>query len=224
MDQEAPTMDRNQQLQQRVMEALAWEPKVHATQIGVSVDSGLVMLSGIVHSYAEKWAAGRAAERVKGVRALMDEITVNLSDEFQRGDLEIARAAINTLEWDAMVPRDRIKVIVQEGWITLDGIVDLNFQKVEAENVVANLLGVKGVTNRIEVSALVSPRNIKREIKKALERSAKVDPKAVSVELDGTRVILSGVVKSWRERKEAERAAWAAPGISNVENKIEIAA
>ena len=206
------------------MEALAWEPKVHATQIGVSVDSGLVMLSGIVHSYAEKWAAGRAAERVKGVRALMDEITVNLSDEFQRGDLEIARAAINTLEWDAMVPRDRIKVIVQEGWITLDGIVDLNFQKVEAENVVANLLGVKGVTNRIEVSALVSPRNIKREIKKALERSAKVDPKAVSVELDGTRVILSGVVKSWRERKEAERAAWAAPGISNVENKIEIAA
>lgn len=217
-------MDRNQQLQQRVMEALAWEPKVHATQIGVSVDSGLVMLSGIVHSYAEKWAAGRAAERVKGVRALMDEITVNLSDEFQRGDLEIARAAINTLEWDAMVPRDRIKVIVQEGWITLDGIVDLNFQKVEAENVVANLLGVKGVTNRIEVSALVSPRNIKREIKKALERSAKVDPKAVSVELDGTRVILSGVVKSWRERKEAERAAWAAPGISNVENKIEIAA
>jgi osmotically-inducible protein OsmY len=224
MDQEATTMDRNQQLQQRVMEALAWEPKVHATQIGVSVDSGLVMLSGIVHSYAEKWAAGRAAERVKGVRALMDEITVNLSDEFQRGDLEIARAAINTLEWDAMVPRDRIKVIVQEGWITLDGIVDLNFQKVEAENVVANLLGVKGVTNRIEVSALVSPRNIKREIKKALERSAKVDPKAVSVELDGTRVILSGVVKSWRERKEAERAAWAAPGISNVENKIEIAA
>ena len=217
-------MDRNQQLQQRVMEALAWEPKVHATQIGVSVDSGLVMLSGIVHSYAEKWAAGRAAERVKGVRALMDEITVNLSDEFQRGDLEIARAAINTLEWDAMVPRDRIKVIVQEGWITLDGIVDLNFQKVEAENVVANLLGVKGVTNRIEVSARVSPRNIKREIKKALERSAKVDPKAVSVELDGTRVILSGVVKSWRERKEAERAAWAAPGISNVENKIEIAA
>ncbi len=217
-------MDRNQQLQQRVMEALAWEPKVHATQIGVSVDSGLVMLSGIVHSYAEKWAAGRAAERVKDVRALMDEITVNLSDEFQRGDLEIARAAINTLEWDAMVPRDRIKVIVQEGWITLDGIVDLNFQKVEAENVVANLLGVKGVTNRIEVSALVSPRNIKREIKKALERSAKVDPKAVSVELDGTRVILSGVVKSWRERKEAERAAWAAPGISNVENKIEIAA
>jgi osmotically-inducible protein OsmY len=224
MDQEATTMDRNQQLQQRVMEALAWEPKVHATQIGVSVDSGLVMLSGIVHSYAEKWAAGRAAERVKGVRALMDEITVNLSDEFQRGDLEIARAAINTLEWDAMVPRDRIKVIVQEGWITLDGIVDLNFQKVEAENVVANLLGVKGVTNRIEVSARVSPRNIKREIKKALERSAKVDPKAVSVELDGTRVILSGVVKSWRERKEAERAAWAAPGISNVENKIEIAA
>jgi osmotically-inducible protein OsmY len=224
MDQEATTMDRNQQLQQRVMEALAWEPKVHATQIGVSVDSGLVMLSGIVHSYAEKWAAGRAAERVKDVRALMDEITVNLSDEFQRGDLEIARAAINTLEWDAMVPRDRIKVIVQEGWITLDGIVDLNFQKVEAENVVANLLGVKGVTNRIEVSALVSPRNIKREIKKALERSAKVDPKAVSVELDGTRVILSGVVKSWRERKEAERAAWAAPGISNVENKIEIAA
>jgi osmotically-inducible protein OsmY len=217
-------MNRNQQLQQRVMEALAWEPKVHATQIGVSVDSGLVMLSGIVHSYAEKWAAGRAAERVKGVRALMDEITVKLSHEFQRGDLEIARAAISALEWDAMVPRDRIKVIVQEGWITLDGTVDLNFQKAEAENVVANLLGVKGVTNRIEVSALVSPRNARREIKKALERSTKVDPKAVSVELDGNKVILSGAVKSWRERKEAERAAWAAPGISDVENKIEIAA
>jgi osmotically-inducible protein OsmY len=217
-------MNSDQQLQQRVMEALAWEPKVHATQIGVSVDSGLVMLTGIVHSYAEKWAAGRAAECVKGVRALMDEITVNLSDEFQRGDLEIARAAINALEWDAMVPRDRIKVIVQEGWITLDGVVDLNFQKAEAENVVGNLLGVKGVTNRIELNALVSPRNAKREIKKALERSAKVDPKTVSVQLDGNKVILSGVVKSWRERKEAERAAWAAPGISDVENKIEIAA
>jgi osmotically-inducible protein OsmY len=217
-------MNSDQQLQQRVMEALAWEPKVHATQIGVSVDSGLVMLTGIVHSYAEKWAAGRAAECVKGVRALMDEITVNLSDEFQRGDLEIARAAINALEWDAMVPRDRIKVIVQEGWITLDGVVDLNFQKAEAENVVGNLLGVKGVTNRIELNALVSPRNAKREIKKALERSARVDPKTISVQLDGNKVILSGVVKSWRERKEAERAAWAAPGISDVENKIEIAA
>ena len=214
----------DKELQQQVMDELAWEPSVDAAEIGASVDSGVVMLSGTVRSFPEKWAAERAAERVKGVRAVADEIVVKLPGTFQRDDADIARAAVNNLEWNASLPHDRLKVLVENGWITLDGTVERYFQKAEAEKVVRNLLGVKGVINRITVKPVISPVDIKNQITKALERTAEVDAKKIQVEIRGTTVILSGAVKSWVEREAAERAAWAAPGVANIENMIEVGA
>jgi osmotically-inducible protein OsmY len=217
-------MKIDKELQKHVMDELTWEPSVNAAQIGVSVDAGVVMLGGTVGSYPEKWAAERAAERVKGVKAVTDEIVVRLPGDFQRGDSEVARAAVNALDWNASVPQGRIQVLVQNGWITLDGTVEFHFQKAEAERAVRSLLGVKGVVNRVSLKPLISPVDVKSQIVRALERAAEVDAKKISVETRDSKVILRGAVKSWVERDEAERAAWAAPGVSDVENKIEIAA
>lgn len=217
-------MKIDKEIQKQVMDELAWEPSIDAVEIGVSVDSGVVKLSGTVHSYPEKWAAERATERVRGVKAVTDEIVVRLLGEFERGDSEIARAAVNTLEWNASLPHDRIQTLVENGWITLDGTVEYYFQKVEAERAVRGLLGVKGVINRVNVKPLISPMGVKSQIVRALERAAEVDAKKISVETRDSKVILRGAVKSWVERDEAERAAWAAPGVSDVENYIETAA
>jgi osmotically-inducible protein OsmY len=214
----------DKELQQQVMDELAWEPSVDAAEIGASVDSGVVMLSGTVRSFPEKWAAERAAERVKGVRAVADEIVVKLPGTFQRDDTDIARAALNTLEWNASVPHGRLKVMVENGWVTLDGTVERFFQKAEAEKVIRNLLGVQGVVNRIAVKPVIVPEDVKNQITKALERSAEVDGKRIHVEIRGTTVILTGAVKSWVEREAAGRAAWGAPGVANVEDMIEIGA
>jgi osmotically-inducible protein OsmY len=216
-------MKIDKELQQQVMDELAWEPSIDAAEIGASVDSGVVMLSGTVRSFPEKWAAERAAERVKGVRAVADEIVVKLPGTFQRDDADIARAALNTLEWNASVPRGRLQVLVENGWITLDGTVERYFQKSEAEMVVRKLLGVKGVVNRITVKPVISPTDVKNQIVRALARTAEVDAKRISVETRDAKVILRGAVKSWTEREAAERAAWAAPGVSDVENQIEVA-
>jgi osmotically-inducible protein OsmY len=219
---EETTMKTDSELQRYVMDELAWEPSVDAAEIGVSVDSGIVMLSGTVRSYPEKWAAERAAERVKGVKAVTDEIVVRLPGDFHRSDSDIARAAVNALEWNASVPRDRVQVLVQNGWITLDGSVEFHYQKAEAERAVRSLLGVNGVIDRINVKPLVSPADVKSQIVKALERAAEVDAKTIFVETRNGKVTLRGHVKSWVEREEAERAAWGAPGISVVTNTIEI--
>jgi len=217
-------MKLDKELQQQVMDELAWEPSIDAAEIGASVDSGVVMLSGTVRSFPEKWAAERAAERVKGVRAVADEIVVKLPGAYQRDDTDIARAALNTLEWNASVPHGRLKVVVESGWITLDGTVERFFQKSEAERVVRNLLGAKGVINRITVKPVISSADVRNQIVRALERTAEVDAKRISVEIQGTTVVLRGAVKSWIEREAAERAAWAAPGVASVENVIEIGA
>jgi len=217
-------MKLDKELQQQVMDELAWEPSIDAAEIGASVDSGVVMLSGTVRSFPEKWAAERAAERVKGVRAVADEIVVKLPGAYQRDDTDIARAALNTLEWNASVPHGRLKVVVESGWITLDGTVERFFQKSEAERVVRNLLGAKGVINRITVKPVISSADVRNQIVRALERTAEVDAKRISVEIQGTTVVLRGAAKSWIEREAAERAAWAAPGVASVENVIEIGA
>ena len=217
-------MNTNLELQRHVMDELAWEPRVDAAEIGVSVESGIVILNGTVKSFPEKWAAERAAQRVLGVRAVTDEIAVKLPGGSEHTDTDIARAAANSLEWNTSVPRNRIKLLVKDGFITLDGNVEFYYQKNEAEQAIRNLTGVKGVYNEIAVKPVVLAADIKSKIEKALERAAEVDAKKISVEAQNSRVILRGNVRTWVEREEAVRAAWAAPGVSDVQNDIRIAA
>ena len=217
-------MKSDLQLQKDVMEELAWEPSVDAAGIGVSVDGGIVTLNGAVKSFPQKWTAERAAQRVAGVKAVSDQTIVSLPGDNQHTDTDIARAAVNSLEWDASVPKNRVKVLVKNGFITLTGTVELYYQKNEATRAIRNLMGVKGVYNEIEVKPMAQASEVKSKIEKALERAAEVDAQKISVETHDRRVILRGNVKTWVEREEAERAAWGAPGVSDVQNDIRIAA
>lgn len=212
------------QLQKDVMEELVWEPSVDAAGIGVSVEGGIVTLNGTVKSFPQKWTAERAAQRVAGVKAVSDQTIVSLPGDNQHTDTDIARAAVNSLEWDASVPKNRVKVLVKNGFITLTGVVEFYYQKNEAARTVRNLMGVKGVYNEIEVKPMAQASEVKSKIEKALERAAEIDAKQISVEAHDRRVILRGNVKTWVEREEAERAAWGAPGVSDVQNDIRIAA
>ena len=210
------------ELKKSVEAELNWEPSVNAAEIGVAVKDGVVTLTGRVGSYWEKVAAENAAARVAGVRAVANELEIHLPSSNERTDEDIAQAAVNRLEWSVSVPKDRIKVKVSKGWLTLEGTVDWQYQKTAAEEAVRNLAGVKGVLNHIEVKPQVSKTEVKSAIEAALKRSAEVDAKRITVETDGDKVILRGTVRSWFEREEAERAAWRAPGVRSVDNRITI--
>jgi osmotically-inducible protein OsmY len=210
------------QIQADVLAELKWEPRVQPNEIGVIVKDGVVTLTGVVDSYTKKWAAEEAAHRVRGVKAVANDIEVRLPSSSERTDSDIAAAAVRALEWDAFVPVDRIDVTVSKGWVTLRGEVDWHYQRDDAERVVRRLTGVKGVTNLITVKPRVAPQDIKKKIEDALRRSAEMDAKRISVEVDRSKVILRGTVRSWAEREEAERQAWAAPGVTQVDNRITI--
>jgi osmotically-inducible protein OsmY len=210
------------ELKKKVEDELNWEPSVNAAEIGVAVKSGIVTLSGNISSYWQKFSAERAAARVSGVKAVVNELEVRLPTSSERTDEDIARAAVNHLNWAVSVPADRIKVTVSKGWITLAGTVEWNYQRVAAENAVRHLIGVKGVSNLIEVKPQVSKGEVKAAIEAALKRSAELDASRITVETDGDRVILRGTVRSWAERHEAERAAWKAPGVRMVDNRITV--
>jgi osmotically-inducible protein OsmY len=216
-------MKTDSELQRDVLDELAWEPSVDAAEIGVSVENGVVILNGTVKSLSQKWTAEHVAQRVEGVRAVTDELAVKLPGDSQHTDADIAQAAVNALDWNASVPRNRIKLLVHNGWITLEGSVEYRFQKDAAENAVRNLTGVKGLSNLVIVTPRISEGDVIHAIKKALHRAAQVDAEKISVEANAGKVILRGNVRTWAEREEAERAAWAAPGVSAVQNEIGIA-
>jgi osmotically-inducible protein OsmY len=217
-------MRTDTELQHAVMDELAWEPSVDAAEIGVSAESGIVTLSGIVKSLPQKWAAEKAAQRVSGVKAVTDQIVVKLPGDAEIGDSEIARAAVNALDWNASLPRDHVQVIVSHGGVTLEGNLRFHYERVAAEYAVRGLRGVKGVTNLISVKPpQPSPKDIKHRIEQAFERSADLDAETISVVVKDGKVILRGMVDSWAERERAELAAWAAPGVSHVENEILVA-
>jgi osmotically-inducible protein OsmY len=212
----------DQQIQTDVLAEFRWDARVMPNEIGVMVKDGVVTLTGSVDSYTKKWAAEEAAHRVRGVKAVANDIEVRLPSSAERSDADIAAAAVRALEWDAFVPIDKIDVTVSKGWITLKGEVEWQYQRQDAERAVRRLAGVKGISNLIVVRPRVTPSELKKQIEQALVRTAELDAKRITVDVDGSKVILKGTVHSWAEKREAERQAWLAPGVTSVDNRITI--
>jgi osmotically-inducible protein OsmY len=212
----------DQGIQSDVLAELKWDARVKPNEIGVTVIDGIVTLTGWVDSYTKKWAAEQAALRVRGVKAVANDIDVRLSPLHERTDADIAGTAVYALESDAFVSVDNLELTVSKGWVTLKGEVEWQYQKEDAEQVVRRLSGVKGVTNLIDIKPQAVPTNIKTQIEQALVRSAHVDAQRIRVDVNGSNVALNGTVHSWAEREEAERQAWLAPGVASVDNQIAV--
>jgi osmotically-inducible protein OsmY len=215
-------MKTDAQLQQDVVEELNWEPSINATHIEVTVKDGVVTLTGFVSSLTEKWTTEHVAKGIAGVKAVADELEVRLPGTSTRTDSDIARAAITALEWTTWVPHDRVTVTVRNGWITLEGSVDWSYQKTATQDAVRHLMGVKGVTNALTVQPNVAATAISDKIAEAFNRNAALEAQKIWVEVEGNKVILQGNLHSWLERAEAERVASAAPGVTEVENHINV--
>ena len=209
-------------LKQHVQSALDWEPSLDATDIGVSVDEGVVTLRGNVGSYVEKLTAERVVLRVYGAKAVANDLTVHLPSGYERTDTEIAQAAVSALRWNTLVPKDRVTITVANGWIALTGTLDWQYQKDAALRAVRDLTGVKGATNNIELKPQIRTTDVRDKIEAAFKRSAEIDARRISVTTQDGKVVLTGNVHSWSERHEAERAAWAAPGVKLVDDRLTV--
>jgi osmotically-inducible protein OsmY len=209
-------------IQKDIIAELKWEPSLRDDDIAVSVRDGVVTLAGFTDSYVDRWKAEQVASKVKGVKAIANDIEVKLPSSSTRPDPDIARAALDALRWNISVPHDRIKVKVEKGWVTLEGDVDWYYQKEAAERSVRYLTGVRGVSNLMTLRARPVPADIKQKIKDALQRGAEFDAEHITVEMDGSKVILRGTVRSFAEMQDAERAARNAPGVTEVENRLTV--
>ena len=215
-------MMHNIELQKRVIEALAWEPSLDATRIGVGADGGVVTLTGQVPSYADRMAAEQVVKRIVGVKGLANDLLVHLPGDAHRTDTDLAAAAVRALEWDVQVPSQKIKPRVSDGWVTLEGQVEWQYQREAADRSVRHLLGVRGVSNQITLAAKVTPADLKHRIEGALRRSAEVEAAKIRVATQGGMVTLDGSVHTWAARDEAERAVWAAPGVVAVKDRLAV--
>ncbi len=213
-------MRSDSEIEKNVKAELEWDPDLDATDIAVSVKNGVVTLTGFVKSYTDRYEAETAAKRVAGVVAVANDIEVRMPSVDERPDPDIAREAAAAIKSQLPISSEHIKIIVKNGWVTLEGEVEWQYQRQTAENVVRRIKGVKGVSNTILLKPRAEPTEVKRKIQEALRRSAEVDANRIEVEARGGEVILKGTVRSWIEREEAERAAWAAPGVTKVEDRI----
>jgi osmotically-inducible protein OsmY len=216
-------MKSDSEIERDVKEELKWNPDLDADDIAISVKKGVVTLAGFTRSYTDKFEAEAAAKRVAGVVAVANDIEVRIPSVDERPDPEIARDAVAAVKSQLPVSSEKIKIIVKNGWITLEGQVEWQYQRSTAETAVRRIKGVKGVSNTIMLKPHAQPSEIKRKIQEAFRRNAEVDSNRIVVEADGSVVTLKGTVRSWIEREEAERAAWAAPGVTSVVDQIVVA-
>jgi osmotically-inducible protein OsmY len=212
----------DRELQQHVQSALDWEPSVDATEVGVTVDNGVVTLRGDIGSFAEKATAERVVLGVFGVKAVANDLNVRLTRGYERTDSDIAQAVVNALKWNTIVPENRVTVAVSDGWVNLKGTLDWQYQKDAAARAVRELTGVRGVTNAIAVKPPVKVGDVQSKIEAAFRRSAEIDARRINVSVQDGRITLTGNVHTWAERREAERAAWAAPGVTLVEDRLAV--
>lgn len=215
-------MTADRELQEHVLRALEFEPSIDAAAIGVTAHNGIVTMRGAVPTYFQKTMAERIVTHVFGVRALANDIEVQLTPQSRRSDAAIAEAAANTLKWDSAVPPDHVQVTLRDGWVTLTGHVDWRYQRDAAEYALRRLYGVKGITNLIVVKPRLHTADVKAKIEGAFKRSAEIDAKAIHVEAHDGRVVLTGSVRSLSERRQAELAAWSAAGVNLVDDRLAI--